>query len=118
MKPLRMLLIAGAAVVLLGGGAFATMAMAQPEPVHTGLFNNVGVSGYDPVAYFTIWLVVFTGFLAVSTVGLWIVTWQSGKRQSKDMTESIDVAERALVSARGLRSISAPITISLSTKVA
>jgi YHS domain-containing protein len=53
MKPLRMLLIAGAAVVVIGGGAFATMAMAETAPVHTGLFSNVGVSGYDPVAYFT-----------------------------------------------------------------
>jgi hypothetical protein len=44
----------------------------------------------DPVAFFTFWL-------SISTIGLWIVTWQSGKRQSKDMTESIDVAERALV---------------------
>jgi hypothetical protein len=45
----------------------------------------------DPVAFFTF-------VLSISTVGLWIVTWQSGKRQSRDMTESIDVAERAFVS--------------------
>jgi hypothetical protein len=31
----------------------------------------------DPVAYFTLWLVGFTGVLAVSTIGLWIVTWRS-----------------------------------------
>src|SRR5215470_15920908 len=32
----------------------------------------------DPVAYFTLWLVGFTGVLAVSTIGLWIVTRRSG----------------------------------------
>jgi len=44
----------------------------------------------DPVAFFTFWL-------SISTIGLWVVTWQSGKRQAKDMTDSIDVAERAFV---------------------
>ena len=39
----------------------------------------------DPVAYFTLWLVGFTGVLAVSTIGLWIVTLSSGVRQSRDM---------------------------------
>jgi hypothetical protein len=29
----------------------------------------------DPVAFFTLWLVIFTGVLAVSTIGLWFVTW-------------------------------------------
>jgi hypothetical protein len=33
-------------------------------------------AGCDPTAYFTLWLVAFTGVLAVSTIGLWIVTWQ------------------------------------------
>ena len=28
----------------------------------------------DPVAYFTLWLTVFTGILAVSTTGLWVIT--------------------------------------------
>lgn len=51
----------------------------------------------DATGFFTIWIAVFTGVLAISTIGLWIVTWQSSKRQSKDMTESIDIAERALV---------------------
>jgi hypothetical protein len=53
-------------------------------------------TGCDPVSYFTLWLVGFTGVLAVSTIGLWIVTWQSGKRQSRDMQESIAVSKRAL----------------------
>jgi hypothetical protein len=30
----------------------------------------------DPIAYFTLWLVGFTGVLAASTIGLWIVTWR------------------------------------------
>jgi hypothetical protein len=38
----------------------------------------------DPVAYFTIWLVSFTGALAISTIGLWIVTWRSGVNQRRD----------------------------------
>jgi hypothetical protein len=33
----------------------------------------------DPVAYFTVWLVGFSGILAASTIGLWIVTWASAK---------------------------------------
>jgi hypothetical protein len=38
----------------------------------------------DPVAYFTLWLVGFTGVLALSTLGLWIATiflYRSGERQ-------------------------------------
>jgi hypothetical protein len=31
----------------------------------------------DPVAYFTLWLVGSTGVLAISTIGLWIVTWRA-----------------------------------------
>lgn len=47
----------------------------------------------DPVAYFTAWLVGFTGVLAVSTIGLWIVTWRSGVRQSRDMENAIAAAQ-------------------------
>lgn len=53
----------------------------------------------DPVAYFTIWLVGFTGVLAASTIGLWIVTWRSGVRQSNDMKDSVEVARRAATAA-------------------
>jgi hypothetical protein len=48
----------------------------------------------DPVAYFTAWLVGFTGVLAVSTIGLWVVTWQSGKRQSRDMEAAVGETRR------------------------
>jgi YHS domain-containing protein len=33
--------------------ALPTAAQAKLEPVYTGIFNNLAVSGYDPVAYFT-----------------------------------------------------------------
>jgi hypothetical protein len=39
----------------------------------------------DPVAYFTIWLVGFTGVLAASTIGLWIVTWRANVRQAREI---------------------------------
>lgn len=34
--------------------ALAAPAAARTAPVYTGVFNNVAVSGYDPVAYFTV----------------------------------------------------------------
>jgi hypothetical protein len=45
----------------------------------------------DPVAFFTL-------VLAISTIGLWVVTWRSGVRNSTDMQRSVRVAERALES--------------------
>jgi hypothetical protein len=38
----------------------------------------------DPTAYFTLWLVAFTGVLAVSTIGLWIVTARGVRTQTAD----------------------------------
>jgi hypothetical protein len=52
----------------------------------------------DPVAYFTLWLVAFTGVLAVSTGGLWIATiglYRAGERQIAVAKESADAAQRA-----------------------
>jgi hypothetical protein len=57
-------------------------------------------AGEDPVAYFTLWLVGFTGVLAVSTIGLWIVTWRASVSQARDMKASIATAERAADIAR------------------
>ncbi len=34
-------------------GALSTPAYAEKPPVYTGVLSNVGVGGYDPVAYFT-----------------------------------------------------------------
>jgi len=38
----------------------------------------------DPTAFFTLWIAIFTFVLAVSTIGLWTVTWLAGRRQVKD----------------------------------
>jgi YHS domain-containing protein len=35
-------------------GLSSSLALAKEAPVYTGLFSNVAVSGYDPVAYFTL----------------------------------------------------------------
>jgi len=54
----------------------------------------------DPVAYFTLWLVGFTGVLAVSTIGLWGVTAWGVYRQQRDT----EILQRAYlnVEARGV----------------
>jgi hypothetical protein len=48
----------------------------------------------DPIAYFTGWLVGFTGVLAFSTIGLWVVTWRASKRQSRET----EILQRAYIS--------------------
>jgi hypothetical protein len=55
----------------------------------------------DPVAYFTLWLVGFTGVLAASTIGLWVVTWRGASNQSKDTR----ILQRAYIAVepRGVR---------------
>jgi hypothetical protein len=50
----------------------------------------------EPVAFTTLCLTFVTGVLAFSTLALWIVTARAGARQSRDMRDSINVAERAL----------------------
>jgi len=42
-----------AAMVLAAASVFAGPASAAKDPVYTGFFSDVAVSGYDPVAYFT-----------------------------------------------------------------
>lgn len=101
------------------GGSFAWKIMYTPPSQHAS--NNQEVeqpaehhdhkNGFwekasdDPVAYFTLWLVGFTGVLAVSTIGLWIVTWRASASQARDMQESIaaakdsaDIARTSLIS--------------------
>lgn len=46
----------------------------------------------DPVAFFTFWLVVFTGVLGASTVLLWL----AGEKQLGLLKRSADISERAL----------------------
>jgi len=48
----------------------------------------------ERIAVYTWWLAIFTGVLAVSTVGLWIVTWRSARSQSLDMQRSLRIANR------------------------
>jgi hypothetical protein len=57
---------------------------------------------HDPVAFYTSILAVFTFVLAVSTIGLWGVTWltlrharQDAARQSRDMQSSIKIGQNA-----------------------
>jgi hypothetical protein len=76
----------------------------------------------DPTAYFTLWLMVFTGVLATSTMGLWAVTWRSSVRQSRDMQSSIDVATKAANAserqANVLIAVEAPMPIVVAIKLA
>jgi hypothetical protein len=58
--------------------------------------------GEDALATYTLWLVIFTGILAASTIGLWLVTEKTlrhakgeANRQSRDMRDSIAAAETA-----------------------
>jgi hypothetical protein len=51
----------------------------------------------DPVAYFTLWMVAFTGVLAVSTVGLGIATvflWRAGEKQIAVARDAANAATR------------------------
>lgn len=45
-------LLAGAAVLLLGGAAASAQGLREGD-VDTGWFGNVAIEGFDPVAYFT-----------------------------------------------------------------
>jgi len=65
------------------------------ESKNHGFWEKVGC---DPTAYFTLWLVAFTGVLAISTIGLWIVTWRVGSRQS----EETRILQRAYLSVEPL----------------
>jgi hypothetical protein len=47
------------------------------------------ISPDEIVAVYTEALAWFTGILAISTIGLWIVSWRAGIRQSSDMQASI-----------------------------
>jgi hypothetical protein len=48
----------------------------------------------DPVAYFTAWLVGFTGVLAASTIGLLTATWLAARKQSRDTAAFIGETRR------------------------
>lgn len=59
----------------------------------------------DRLANYTWWLVAFTGVLAISTIGLWLVTWLAGRRQSREMQASLAVAVKAAEAAEKSSSI-------------
>ncbi|MEP0069073.1 YHS domain-containing (seleno)protein [Pyruvatibacter sp.] len=44
--------LAMSVLMLIAAAVLAAPAHAAKDPVYTGLFSNVAVSGYDPVAYF------------------------------------------------------------------
>src|SRR5665647_228161 len=75
----------------------------------------------ERIADYTQALAYFTAILAVSTIGLWIVTWLGSRRQSRDMAESIDVSRRAadaaLRQANALVAIEAPVPAILQLKL-
>ena len=53
----------------------------------------------DPMIRYTFWLMIFTGVLAISTIGLWIVTFFAGKDTKKAANaaqKSADVAEKTV----------------------
>src|SRR5690242_16803824 len=47
----------------------------------------------DPVAFFTLWLAIFTAVLSASTIGLWVVSLRAGRQQSADMANVLAVAQ-------------------------
>jgi hypothetical protein len=63
----------------------------------------------ERLADYTLLLAWFTAVLAVSTIGLWIVTWRSGLRQSGDMQASIEVARQAAEAAQTQAAILAAV---------
>jgi hypothetical protein len=61
------------------------------------------VSTDGRIANYTLSLAILTGVLAASTIGLWVVTWRSGVRQSKDMKNAVAAAHDANeISHRGI----------------
>jgi hypothetical protein len=52
----------------------------------------------DPVAFFTLWLVIFTGGLTIST----ILLWRAGERQTAIARQAMIAGERAFVFTTGL----------------
>jgi hypothetical protein len=56
-------------------------------------------SADERIAEYTFVLDVFTALLAISTIGLWVVTWRSGIKQSRDMAKSLAIASRGAAAA-------------------
>lgn len=93
---------------VLWAGVLAWQSSQSPEQgARSSLTQGPDKHGFwekaadDPVAYFTLWLVVFTGVLAASTIGLWFVTWRTGLKQVGDLREGMRA--RMSVEAGGVR---------------
>jgi hypothetical protein len=71
----------------------------QPKKAAESKSNEVATAKdvEGRLATYTLWLAVFTAVLAVSTIGLWVVTWRSGSRQER-MSRT---HERAYISGGG-----------------
>jgi hypothetical protein len=54
----------------------------------------------EKVATYTLWLAICTAVLASSTIGLWLVTWLGGSRQSREMKASIAVTQQSAIAAQ------------------
>src|ERR1700680_4781924 len=52
----------------------------------------------ERIARYNFWLTIMTGVLAISTLALWIETRLAGRRQSRDMKASIDLARDEFIS--------------------
>lgn len=61
--------------------------------------ENVSVqdASTEAIARYTEVVAYFTAILAISTAGLWIVTWHSGRKQMRDMRETIKLARDEFV---------------------
>ena len=72
-------------------------AQSQPQQPVSNQSNEAATSKNveDRLAAYTLWLALFTAVLAGSTIGLWLVTWRSGIRQSRDMERATRVAADA-----------------------
>ena len=79
-----------------GGDDSAAQHCSAQEEKNYGFWEKTRC---DPVAYFSAWLVGFTGILAISTIGLWGVTLWSSIRQSRDMKASVAIAGKAAAAA-------------------
>ena len=58
------------------------------------------MSAAEEVATYTLWLDILTFLLAVSTLGLWVVTWFGLIAQSRDTRRSLAVTRRAADAAK------------------
>jgi hypothetical protein len=59
------------------GQTYRENAGSEPESQRSETFWQRTVT--DPTAFFTLWVAIFTAFLAVSTIGLWLATYRQAR---------------------------------------